>query len=254
MPVSRIIAALLLTLTFAAIPANVAKAGYLYVADYDSTPTTGALVNLPINAQTVSIEPDHSLFEMALMYTPSGGIGDTIEIGVTTDPALNGDSNPHWFVFSWINGTPRAYDSGSDFVSDIGNFWSTPLTSAEGTSERVGFSYSTNDWWLTLNGVTAGYFPGSEWGGVFTKSSTIEVYGEVYQTGSDTPTLNGTVSGYDSFAGGQLSTLVVDPPYAQSDASSTGFTAFGPVPEPSTWAMLAAGVGTLLVFGRRRGW
>jgi len=252
MVVSKIITALVLTLTFTAIPANVAKAGYLYVADVDSTPSTGAFVNLPINAQTVNIEPDHSLFEMAVMYTPSGGIGDTIEIGVTTDPALNGDNNPHWFVFSWINGAPQGYDSGSDFVSDISNFWSSPLTLYEGTSERVGFEYSNSNWLLTLNGTTAGYFPGSEWSGVFTMSSFIEVYGEVYQTGSDSPTMDGTVSGYDSFAGGELSTLVVDYPYEQLDASRTGFTALGPVPEPATWAMMAAGVGIMLGFRRRR--
>jgi hypothetical protein len=230
---------------------NVAMAGYLYVADTDTTQTTDAYVSLPINAQTVSTEPDHSLFEMS-MSNEGGSSGNIIEIGVTTDPALNGDNDPHWFVSSWVDGTWKGYDSSSDFVSDIGSFWNTPLTLDEGTSERVNFDYSGGNWDLYLSGSLVGYFAGSEWSGAFTVSSVTDVFGEVYQTGTDYPTLNGTVSGYYSFGGGELSTLVVDSPYDQIDASDTGFTALGPVPEPSTWAMMAAGVTSVIVFRRRR--
>ncbi len=45
--------ALVLLLAFTATSAN-AGPGYLYVGEYDSTATTEASVDLPINAQTVS--------------------------------------------------------------------------------------------------------------------------------------------------------------------------------------------------------
>ena len=73
--------------------AEVASAGYLYVADIDSMETTGASVSLPIHAETVGTLGDHSLFEMS-MSNESVALGDIIEIGVTTDPNLNGDSAP----------------------------------------------------------------------------------------------------------------------------------------------------------------
>jgi hypothetical protein len=133
--------ALVLPLAFTATSAN-GGAGYLYVADTDTTPTTYAYVNLPINAQTIGNEPEHSLFEIS-MSNMSGAAGNIIEIGVTTDLSLNGDRNPHWFVSSWINGVWKGYDANSDFTSEIGNFWTTPLTSYEGTSQGVAFNYSS---------------------------------------------------------------------------------------------------------------
>ena len=242
--------ALVLPLAFTATSAN-GGAGYLYVADTDTTPTTYAYVNLPINAQTIGNEPEHSLFEIS-MSNMSGAAGNIIEIGVTTDLGLNGDRNPHWFVSSWINGVWKGYDANSDFTSEIGNFWTTPLTSYEGTSQGVAFNYSSGNWWLYLNGTTAGYFPGSEWSGAFAISSVTDVFGEAYTDGTVYPTLNGTVSGYYSSGGGQLSTLRVDAPYAQYNASGTGFTASGPVPEPSTLALLTLGATNLLAYAWRR--
>ena len=239
----------LVPLPFAAASAHAAAGGYLYVAGIDTTPTTQAFVSLPINAQSVGIE-EHSLFEMS-MSDQAGASGNSIEIGVTTDSPLNGDWNPHWFVSSWINGTWQGYDGYSGFVSFAGAFWNTPLTTYEGTSQSAAFQFNSGNWWLYLNGAAAGYFPGSEWSGAFAASSFTDVFGEVYCDGTFYPTLNGSVSGYASSGGGHLSTLRVDSPYSQSGVSETGFTASGPVPEPSTLVLFAAcGVG--LGLRRRR--
>ena len=244
--------ALVVPLAFTATSANAGTAGYLYVDDADTTSTTEANVNLPINAQTVSDAKldEHSLFEMS-MSNMWGASGNIIEIGVTTDLGLNGNSNPHWFVYSWINGTGQGYDASSHFVSQIGSFWATSLTSLEGTSEEAEFQYKAPNWDLDLNGTAAGYFPGTEWSGAFTSSSVTQVFGEVYYDGTFYPTLNGTVSGYRSSGGGHLSTNVVDAPYAQSNASQTGFTASGPLlPEPSSVVLL--GIAPLAFAWRHR--
>ncbi|MGD0464333.1 MAG: PEP-CTERM sorting domain-containing protein [Tepidisphaeraceae bacterium] len=246
------IMALVVPLAFTATSANAGTAGYLYVDDADTTSTTEANVNLPINAQTVSDAKldEHSLFEMS-MSNMWGASGNIIEIGVTTDLGLNGNSNPHWFVYSWINGTGQGYDASSHFVSQIGSFWATSLTSLEGTSEEAEFQYKAPNWDLDLNGTAAGYFPGTEWSGAFTSSSVTQVFGEVYYDGTFYPTLNGTVSGYRSSGGGHLSTNVVDAPYAQSNASQTGFTASGPLlPEPSSVVLL--GIAPLAFAWRHR--
>ncbi|HZZ29258.1 MAG TPA: neprosin family prolyl endopeptidase [Pirellulales bacterium] len=224
------IMALVQPLVFMATSANAGSAGYLYVGDYDPTSTTEANINLPINAQAISnaIVDEHSLFEMS-MSNSFGASGNIIEIGVTTDIGLNGDTNPHWFVYSWINGDGQGYDSSSHFVSNIGSFWATSLKSAEGTSGEVEFQYNAPNWNLYLNGTLAGYFPGSEWSGAFTAASVTQVFGEVYQDGTFYPTLNGTVSGYNSSGGGHLLKNMVNAPYAQSNTSQTGFTALGPL-------------------------
>lgn len=242
--------ACVVTLVFTTITANVAMATYMYVADIDNTQTTSAYVNLPVNAQTIGTAPNHSLFEMSM--SDDSVFPAVIEVGVTTDLSLNGDTNPHWFVFSWRNGFAQGYDDQSHFVSAIGSFWSTPLTLSEGTSARVGFVYSASNWNLYLSGTLAGYFPGSEWSGAFTASVDTEVFGEAYTTGTYYPSLNGTVSGYSSVGGGQLSTLSVYPPYTQSNATGTGFIASGPVPEPSTWVMLVETISVLVVTRRKR--
>ena len=231
MVISRITTAFVATLAFAAISAHIAKAGYLYVGNADTDTITGASVDLPINAQSGVLAGEHSLFEMS-MSNEWGASGNIIEIGVTTDPLTNGDNAPHWFIYSWINGSGQGYDASSHFVSDIGSFWSTPLTLDEGTSEQVGFQYSAGNWWLTLDGTTAGYFPGSEWSGAFTDASVTQVFGEVYQTGTSYPTMDGTVSGFEAFGGGKLSYTSpwADAPYIGYNASDTGFSAMGPVP------------------------
>jgi len=238
------------------VPASIAvsaNAGYLYVGAADNTTTTGANVNLPINAQTVSnaLTDEHSLFEMS-MSNMSGSSGNIIEIGVTTDIGLNGDMNPHWFVFSWINGTGQGYDANSHFVSQIGSFWTTSLASAEGTSAEVSFQYSSSNWWLYLNGTAAGYFPESEWSGAFTASSVTQVFGEVYYDGAFYPTMNGAVSGYSSSGGGNLSSRYSYSPYVQSNASQTGFTASGPVPEPSNVVLIGIAVSAFALRRRAR--
>ncbi len=247
------IMALVVPLAFTATSADAGTAGYLYVGDADTTSTSEANVKLPINAQTVNNAKldEHSLFEMSLSNA-FGASGNIIEIGVTTDLGLNGDSTPHWFVYSWINGVGQGYDSKSHFVSQIGSFWATSLSSVEGTSEEVEFQYSAPNWDLDLNGMMAGYFPGSEWSGAFTAASVTQVFGEVYQDGTFYPTLNGTVSGYHSSGGGHLFTNLIDAPYAQSNSSQTGFTASGPPPvrEPSSASLL--GVALLVIAWRRR--
>ncbi|HEY1686796.1 MAG TPA: PEP-CTERM sorting domain-containing protein [Tepidisphaeraceae bacterium] len=247
------IMAIIAALAFTTVSVHAGTAGYLYVGDADQTSTTEANVNLPINAQTISNAKvdEHSLFEMSMSNT-FGATGNIIEIGVTTDIGLNGDTNPHWFVFSWINGNGQGYDGSSHFVSDIGNFWANPLTSLEGTSEEVEFQYSAPNWDLDIDGTLAGYFPGSEWSGAFTASSVTQVFGEVYQDGTFYPTLNGTVSDYESSGGGHLARNLVDAPYSQSNASQTGFTASGPVPVPEPSSTCLLGITLLATAWPRR--
>jgi hypothetical protein len=238
--------AVFLQASFDAAGARGATAGYVYVAGFDTRSTTEASVDLPVNAQT-ALYGEHSLFEMS-MSNETGSTGNIIEIGITTDPELNGDTNAHWFVSSWVNGDWKGYDASSDFVSSVGSFWSSSLAGDEGTSQAVSFQYSDSDWWLYLNGISAGYFPGSEWSGAFTTSLATEVFGEVYQNGTFYPSLNGTLSGYNSSGGGHLGSFLVEAPYAISNASGTGFTVSGPdVPEATCLPLLGA-VGLL---GRR---
>jgi hypothetical protein len=90
-------------------------AGCYFYSSFSQGPGTGLLAggaaaNFSVqNTYLNSTDSAHSLGEIALTGHNAGGT-QVVEAGITTDPTVNGDLNPHLFVFAWINGVGQCYN------------------------------------------------------------------------------------------------------------------------------------------------
>lgn len=135
---------------------------------------------------TMSIErPDyvsgdaggHTLDEIAVQ----GGDrdGNIIELGWNVSTDQYGDANPHLFVFHWINWGPTCYD-GCGWQQYSGTYFpGMDLSQIVGRQVYVGYVFFQGNWWAWFDNQWLGYFPGTEWGGAYTRSQLIQWFGEV---------------------------------------------------------------------------
>ena len=178
----------------------------------------------------------------------------------TPDSGLTGDA-PTVFVTA-ANTSPTLTSLGS-----LGNFsasytiYGTPTGSSGAATQPY--------WLLYLNDPNGGYIGLLSFGGPsLNGSSQIHVFYDYSDDPQSSNTYWGeTLSQLDSTAYGtttfgQLSVHEAGVEIgdwnndgvipASADLSSITVTSSSPIPEPSTWAMLVAGAGSLLVFRRRR--
>ncbi|WP_265558803.1 neprosin family prolyl endopeptidase [Streptomyces hygroscopicus] len=116
----------------------------------------------------------HSLQELAVQ---SSDQKSTVEIGWTVDLGLNGDLRPHLFVYHWVDGQESCYN-GCGFVR-LSRSVRPGMAVRTGRSAQYAIEYLAGDWWVFYNRQAVGYFPGSLWGGTFTRGQTISAFGEV---------------------------------------------------------------------------
>jgi hypothetical protein len=119
----------------------------------------------------------HTLNEIAIQ----GGAGDgnIVELGWNVSSDQYGDSNPHLFVFHWIDWNPTCYD-GCGWQQYSGTYFpGMDLSQVVGRQVYVGYVFFQGNWWAWFDNQWLGYFPGSEWGGKYTRSELIQWFGEV---------------------------------------------------------------------------
>ena len=119
----------------------------------------------------------HTLNEIAVQ----GGEGDgnIVELGWNVSTDQYGDPNPHLFVFHWINWAPTCYD-GCGWVQYSGTYFpGMDLGQIVGRQVYVGYVFYQGNWWAWFDNQWLGYFPGTEWGGAYTRSGLIQWFGEV---------------------------------------------------------------------------
>lgn len=160
---------------------NTAPVDYLYVAfkqalSPGATYANGSGGYLSQPAPVVASGDYHSLGEMAV---ESGDGRQIVEVGWTVDPGLNGDANPHLFVYHWVDGAATCYNGcGWVQVSKTrfpGMTVAQTTTGQEYEIERLG-----GDWWVFYQGEGVGYFPGALWStGSFTQIGLTQWFGEV---------------------------------------------------------------------------
>jgi hypothetical protein len=119
----------------------------------------------------------HSLNEIAIQAGKSNG--DIVELGWLVSSDQYGDSDPHIFVFHWIDGVPQCYD-GCNWQQYSSTYYpGQNIGSLVGREVYNGYVFYQGNWWAWFDNQWLGYFPGSEWGGKFTKSALIQWFGEV---------------------------------------------------------------------------
>ncbi|WIM96888.1 neprosin family prolyl endopeptidase [Actinoplanes oblitus] len=144
--------------------------------------TDGVYANLTINKPVLAKDDYHTLAEIAVQSADGKQI---VEVGWNVDRVVNGDDDPHLFVYHWVNRETSCYN-GCGFLQ----YSKTAIagdTLPLDTSKRFGIQYFNNAWWIAYDTEWVGYFPVKLWGDVdFSKSGLIQVFGEVAAS-SDKP-------------------------------------------------------------------
>jgi hypothetical protein len=157
---------------------------YLYNVGSQAAETDGIYTNVYIAKPKLDTSDYHSLGELAVQSADGKQI---VEVGWNVDRLVNGDSDPHLFVYHWINNEGTCYN-GCGFVQ-----YSKTIkpgdTLAQDASKKFGIQYANGAWWIAFDTEWVGYFPEQQWndaGVKFNKTGLIQIFGEVAAT-SPTP-------------------------------------------------------------------
>jgi hypothetical protein len=136
----------------------------------------GLYVNVTIGKPRLGDQDGHSLGEIAVR---SADGGEAVELGWTVDRAVNGDDDPHLFVFHWVEHKPTCYN-GCGFQQYSKNL-KPGDTLAYGVTKKFGIQYSDGAWWIAFDSEWIGYFPENLWtdqGTTFTRTGQLHAFGE----------------------------------------------------------------------------
>ncbi|MFI1995809.1 neprosin family prolyl endopeptidase [Actinoplanes sp. NPDC020271] len=155
---------------------------FLYNVGSQAAVSDGAYVNLTINKPKLDKRDYHTLAELAVQSADGNQI---VEVGWNVDRVVNGDDDPHLFVYHWVNRETSCYN-GCGFVQ----YSKTVIagdTLAVDQQKRFGIQFYNDAWWVAYDTEWVGYFPVKLWGDVsFTKTGLVQVFGEVAAS-SDSP-------------------------------------------------------------------
>ena len=121
--------------------------------------------------------PGHTLDEIAVQGGPRDG--NIVELGWNVSTDQYGDTDPHLFVFHWMNWSPTCYDDCNWQQWSATYFPHQNLGAIAGRSVYIGYVFYHGNWWAWFDNQWLGYFPGSEWAGTYTRSALIQWFGEV---------------------------------------------------------------------------
>ncbi|MFC7529559.1 neprosin family prolyl endopeptidase [Actinoplanes sp. GCM10030250] len=148
---------------------------YLYNVASQAAESEGAYANLTISKPKLDKGDYHTLAEVAVQ-SPDGG-HQVVEAGWTVDRVVNGDDDPHLFVFHWVDGKPACYNK-CKFVQFSENIRPGD-TLPQDTQKQFGIQYTGGAWWVAYDTEWVGYFPGELWGNKFEKTGLVQIFGEV---------------------------------------------------------------------------
>lgn len=141
------------------------------------------LANFGVAAPALTPGDYYSSAEIVAKGGPSGT--DAVAIGWTVNPSLNGDSNPHLYVYWWKAGVGQCYNAGCPgYTASAGATYTAGQALTAGTAQRFGIVHSGGAWWFwasTTGGVGGyfGYLPDSSWTTAWTTFSSVQVLGQV---------------------------------------------------------------------------
>jgi hypothetical protein len=178
---------------------------YDYVYGQQTTETTGISVLMKIADPRLNpADGDgHSLQEISLQNSDQTS---TVEIGWTVDDGLNGDYLPHLFVYHWVDGQESCYN-GCGFVQ-VSHRVQPGMALYANEAARFAIREVRGDWWVYFGNEAVGYFPGSLWGGTYTKAQLVSAFGEVAQSTTDVPSC--TAMGNGRFGSSPASSWIRD--------------------------------------------
>lgn len=149
---------------------------YLYGGVRQNAATDGVAATFTVARPELATGDFHTLAELAAQSADGRQI---VEVGWTVDRAVNnGSTNPHLFVFHWVNGNPTCYNT-CGFVLN-GNPAIRPGSALPvNTQQTLRILFFQGNWWIGYNSTWIGHFPGTNWGGGFTRTGLVQLFGEV---------------------------------------------------------------------------
>ncbi|BBH65803.1 hypothetical protein ACTI_24880 [Actinoplanes sp. OR16] len=147
---------------------------YLYSVGTQAAVSDGAYANLTISKPKLDKEDYHSLAELAVQSADGRQI---VEVGWTVDRLVNGDDDPHLFVYHWVDRKTTCYNT-CGWVQYSKNITPGDVLAQDKTA-RFGIQFFNDAWWVAFDSEWVGYFPGKIWGDKFTKTGLVQVFGEV---------------------------------------------------------------------------
>jgi hypothetical protein len=161
--------------TVAAAAAPAAGAKYYYSGAYQFVISPGSSAFLTQHLPWLVPADYHSLAEMAVQSADTRQI---VEVGWTVDRGVNGDDNPHLFVYHWVDGAGTCYN-GCGWVQSSPTRFPGMRLAYDGTASEYMIQHREGNWWIGYQGEWIGYFPGSLWTVSFTQSGIIQWFGEL---------------------------------------------------------------------------
>jgi hypothetical protein len=150
---------------------------YLYNVGSQAVEADGVYTSAYIAKPQLDKKDYHSLGELAVQSADGKQI---VEIGWSVDRVVNGDDDPHLFVYHWVNKQESCYN-GCGYVQYSKNV-KPGDTLAPDSTKKFGIQYFNGSWWVAFDSEWIGYFPELIWneqGVKFNRSGLIQVFGEV---------------------------------------------------------------------------
>lgn len=152
---------------------------FQYSAARQVTPNIGSFANVVVGRPTLDGKDYHTLAEIAVQSADRRQI---VEVGWTVDRLVNGDDDPHLFVYHWVDNNEdpaeeRCYN-GCGFVQHSKTVFPGDML-VTGTAKRMGIKFADNAWWIAFDTEWVGYYPASQWGGRYTRADLVQWFGEV---------------------------------------------------------------------------
>lgn len=158
---------------------------YLYTSAYQYYSAVGTSANFSQHKPGLPTSDFHSLAEIAGQSSDGKQI---VEVGWTVDRAVNnGDTNPHLFVFHWVNSVGACYN-GCGWVQVSNRRYPGMRVTVTNTPQKYAIQYFQGRWWIWYQTEWIGYFPGSLWSGKFTRLGLTQWFGEVAANRANTCT------------------------------------------------------------------
>jgi hypothetical protein len=121
--------------------------------------------------------PGHSLDEIAVQG--GTGNGNIVEVGWLVSSDMNGDLDPHIFVFHWVDGAPSCYNTCDWHQWSNVYYPSQNINQIINRDVYIGYVFWQDNWWAWFDDQWMGYFPGSLWNGEYKRNALIQWFGEV---------------------------------------------------------------------------
>ena len=118
----------------------------------------------------------HSLAELAVLSSDQHQV---VEVGWTVDRGLNGDDDPHLFVYHWVDGHKTCYNSCGFVPRNEPGYTAGMKLPVSTTPVQFAILHHGTEWLVGYNGHWVGSFPDTLWTNRFKVTSLVQWFGEV---------------------------------------------------------------------------